>query len=110
QTPKRAKQVYMLGVVDDPRLTLSSLNDAGMLDGYLARPPRLLGGKEVPPGKGTARGALAEWMTSAENPYFARAMANRTWWRLFGRGIVDPVDDIHAANPPSPPKWLTLLA
>ena len=49
-------------------------------------------------------------MTSPENPYFARAMVNRTWWRLFGRGIVNPVDDMHAANPPSHPELLDLLA
>ena len=49
-------------------------------------------------------------MTSPKNPYFARAMVNRTWWRLFGRGIVNPVDDMHAANPPSHPELLDLLA
>jgi hypothetical protein len=49
-------------------------------------------------------------MTSPDNPYFARAMANRTWWRLFGRGLVNPVDDMHAANPPSHPELLDLLS
>jgi hypothetical protein len=49
-------------------------------------------------------------MTSPSNPFFARAMANRAWWRLFGRGIVNPVDDMHAANPPSHPELLDLLA
>jgi hypothetical protein len=49
-------------------------------------------------------------MTSPKNPYFARAMVNRTWWRLFGRGLVNPVDDMHAANPPSHPELLDLLA
>jgi hypothetical protein len=58
----------------------------------------------------THRAALAAWMTSRENPYFARAMVNRTWWRLFGRGLVDPVDDMHAANPPSHPELLNLLS
>src|SRR4029079_18694020 len=62
-------------------------------------------------GRGTtARAALAAWMTSPANPYFARAAVNRTWWRLFGRGIVNPVDDMHAANPPSHPELLDLLA
>ena len=49
-------------------------------------------------------------MTAPKNPYFARAMVNRTWWRLFGRGLVNPVDDMHAANPPSHPELLDLLA
>ena len=50
------------------------------------------------------------WVTSPKNPYFARATVNRTWWRLFGRGVVNPVDDMHAANPPSHPELLDLLA
>jgi hypothetical protein len=110
QTPGRAKQVYQLGVVDDPRLTLSALRDAGTIDGFMSRAPTFLGGQEMPAGKGTTRAALAKWMTSPENPYFARAMANRTWWRLFGRGIVQPVDDMHEANPPTHPQLLDLLA
>jgi hypothetical protein len=56
------------------------------------------------------RAALAAWMTSPGNPYFARAMVNRTWWRLFGRGLVNPVDDMHAANPPSHPELLEWLS
>jgi hypothetical protein len=114
QTPRRAKQVYELGVVDDSRVTLAALRDAGMPDGFLLRPPTLLGAKELTDGKGanrgTPRGGLAEWMTSPQNPYFARAMVNRTWWRLFGRGIVQPVDDMHEANPPTHPELLDLLA
>lgn len=112
QTPRRAKHVYQLGVVDDPRLTLSALRDAGMIDGFTPRAPMFLGRREVPRGgaEGTDRLALASWMTSPENPYFARAMANRTWWRLVGRGIVTPVDDMHEANPPTHPELLDLLA
>jgi hypothetical protein len=41
-----------------------------------------------------ARVTLAEWMTSADNPYFARAAANRTWGYFFGTGLIDPVDDM----------------
>ena len=110
QTPRRAKQVYELGVVDDPRLTLASLRDAGVPDGFLLCPPTFLGGQGVPAGKVPSRVALAKWLTSPENPYFARAMVNRTWWRLFGRGIVQPVDDMHEANPPTHPQLLDLLA
>lgn len=110
QTPGRAKQVYQLGVVDDPRLTLDALKGAGTIDGFQPRPPTFLRGQKWVAERRPARAALADWMTSAENPYFARAAVNRTWWRLFGRGIVQPVDDMHEANPPSHPELLDLLA
>lgn len=44
---------------------------------------------------------LAEWLTSARNPYFARAIVNRVWANFMGRGLVDPVDDLRATNPAS---------
>ncbi len=112
QTPKRAKQVYEKGVVDDPSLTLATLRDAGAPDGFVLRPPTFLGGKALPPGDKTTphRAALAQWITAPENPYFARATVNRTWWRLMGRAIVQPVDDMHEANAPSHPQLLELLA
>ena len=56
------------------------------------------------------RQTLAEWITSPKNPYFARTAANRLWGYFFGRGIVDPVDDFTATNPPSHPKLLDYLA
>ena len=55
------------------------------------------------------RRALAEWMTDAKNPFFARAGANRVWGAFFGRGIVDPVDDFRISNPPSNPALLDAL-
>jgi hypothetical protein len=110
QTPGKPKLVYQVGVKDYPELTLDSLKD-GAPDGFQSRQPTFLGGEESRAGKTlTNRAALAGWLTSATNPYFARAMANRTWWRLFGRGIVNPVDDMHTANPPSHPELLDLLA
>lgn len=56
------------------------------------------------------RPALAKWLTSAENPYFAKAMVNRTWAQLFGSGVVNPVDDMHVDNLPSHPELLATLA
>jgi len=53
---------------------------------------------------------LANWMTSKTNPYFARAMVNRTWAQLFGRGFVDPVDDMIDTHTPSHPELLAELA
>ncbi|MFI5379640.1 MAG: DUF1549 and DUF1553 domain-containing protein [Tepidisphaerales bacterium] len=55
------------------------------------------------------RQALVKWMTSPGNAYFARAMANRTWSYFFGIGIIDPVDDIRASNPPSNPELLEAI-
>jgi hypothetical protein len=54
--------------------------------------------------------ALAQWLTSPENPFFARVQANRIWFHLMGRGIVDPVDDFRASNPASHPELLEALA
>ena len=56
------------------------------------------------------RKALADWVMSKDNPYFAQAMANRIWQQFFGVGIVDPVDDFGSQNSPSHPEVLSLLA
>jgi len=57
-----------------------------------------------------SRKVLAEWMTSRDNPYFARAAANRLWSQFFGVGLVDPVDDMGSGAEPSHPELLDLLA
>lgn len=54
--------------------------------------------------------ALADWVAGAENPYFAKVQANRIWYHLMGRGIVDPIDDFRATNPASHPELLDGLA
>ncbi|MEE2887733.1 MAG: DUF1549 domain-containing protein, partial [Planctomycetota bacterium] len=53
--------------------------------------------------------ALASWLTSKDNPYFARSFVNRVWSYFFGPGIIEPVDDIRAGNPPSNPELLSAL-
>lgn len=55
------------------------------------------------------RPVLATWMTSTDNKFFARAMINRFWHQLFGRGIVNPVDDMHDDNAASHPELLATL-
>jgi hypothetical protein len=73
--------------------------------------PKALGGPELPAGKGQdPRVALAEWLTSRDNPFFARALVNRLWAHYFGRGLVEPSDALAAANPPSHPALLDGLA
>ena len=66
--------------------------------------PLTVGAEEDP------RVLLADWMTSPTNPFFARAVANRYWAHFFGRGIVDPPDDMRVTNPPSNPELLDALA
>lgn len=56
------------------------------------------------------RATFAEWLTSPDNPFFARIEANRIWSHLLGRGIVDPVDDFRDSNPPSNAPLLEALA
>jgi len=56
------------------------------------------------------RVAFAGWLTARGNPFFARAAVNRIWAHLFGRGIVDPVDDFRSSNPPSNVELLDRLA
>jgi len=55
------------------------------------------------------RQALAKWVTSPENPLFGKSAANRVWSYFFGRGIIDPVDDIRGSNPASNPELLDAL-
>ena len=52
---------------------------------------------------------LAKWMTAPDNPYFARSMANWAWAQLFGKGLVDPPDDMSRANPAVHPELLNAL-
>jgi hypothetical protein len=73
---------------------------AGYLDGSEPRWETRLGSRET----------LAAWMTSHDNPYFARAAVNRVWGKLLGVGLVDPVDDFGESNPCSHPKLLEELA
>ena len=56
------------------------------------------------------RTMLAKWMTSKDNKMFARAAVNRTWAHFFGRGLVDPVDDLNDDNPPSNPELFARLS
>jgi hypothetical protein len=56
------------------------------------------------------RHKLVDWMTDPKNPFFAKAVANRYWAHFFGRGIVDPLDDMRVTNPPTNPELLDALA
>jgi hypothetical protein len=98
---------------DDPRETV--VYDRG--EGEVKHPlthavmrPKFLGG-ETPTIQGeTRREALARWLTSPENPYFARNLANLVWAHFLGRGIIEPVDDGRLSNPAANPELLDGLA
>jgi hypothetical protein len=73
--------------------------------------PKGFGGPEFEFVKGEdARVKLADWMTSRDNPYFARAICNRIWAHCMTRGLVEAPDDMRATNPPSNPELLDALA
>jgi hypothetical protein len=56
------------------------------------------------------RNRLVDWMVDAKNPFFAKAVVNRYFAHFFGKGLVDPVDDMRVTNPPSNPELLDALA
>ncbi len=78
-------------------------------DGRIMSPKFLYGGDAVPAGEADLRNALADWLTSPKNELFAKAITNRFWSYFFGRGIIDPVDDIRASNPPTNAALLDAL-
>ena len=98
---------------DDPRETVIFDRKEGEVKhpvtGAVVR-PKFLGG-EVPEITGESRReVLARWLTSPQNPYFARNVANIVWAHFIGRGIIEPVDDVRISNPASNPELLDALA
>jgi hypothetical protein len=73
-------------------------------------PPKPLTDAAPEPKEDDLRAAFFEWMRGDKNPYFAQVAVNRLWNDVMGRGMVDPVDDIRATNPPSNPELLEALA
>ena len=74
-------------------------------------PPKALGGPAFQLTRyDDPRQPFAGWMTSSDNPFFARTMANRMWAHFLGRGIIHPIDDARSTNPPSNPELLDAIA
>src|SRR5579871_1570874 len=93
---KQASEEREFYVYDDPNAPPAK----HLLDGRPV-PARFLGG-DAPDVKGKdPRGALADWLTSKDNALFRQNLANRIWAAFFGRGIIEPVDDVRISNPPS---------
>lgn len=84
----------------------TALNDSGSV--IQARFPK---GADFRTAKSESlRPHFAAWLTTKDNPYFAKAFVNRLWFGLFARGIVQPVDDFRDLNPPSHPGLIAMLA
>lgn len=71
--------------------------------------PRIPGLRFLP-SEGDQRQAFTDWLTVGENRNFARSIVNRLWMWTFGKGLVHPVDDFRATNPPTHPELLEQLA
>ncbi len=92
----------LLGVAN-AKTVLVNLSTGSSTNPRTAKPqaPRYLGGAEPALAPGTdRRGDYANWLTSPENPHFARSLVNRFWSYFFNRGIIDPVDDLRSTSPP----------
>ncbi len=61
------------------------------------------------PKDASRRERFARWLTSADNRYFARSYVNRVWAYMLGTGLIEPLDDIRASNPPTNPELLDAL-
>ncbi|BDS07876.1 surface protein [Oceaniferula spumae] len=72
--------------------------------------PKFLGGEIPDTNDKSRRELVANWLTTPENPWFARNVSNIIWSHFFGIGIVEPVDDMRISNPPSNPELLDDLA
>lgn len=72
--------------------------------------PKFLDGETMTMGpEDDPRAKFAEWLTSPQNPYFARNIVNRIWYWLLGRGIIHEPDDLRLTNPPTNPELLAYL-
>ncbi|MDE0018928.1 MAG: DUF1549 and DUF1553 domain-containing protein [Candidatus Poribacteria bacterium] len=72
--------------------------------------PRIPGNRFLSADVADGRAELVAWLTGSENPYFAKAIVNRLWKAMMGRGLVEPVDDFRSTNPPTHPELLTALS
>jgi len=98
---------------EDPRETIIFNSGSGEVKhavGGRNMAPKFLGG-DVPDVAGKDRRVvMAEWLTSADNPYFSTNLVNIVWNHFFGKGIINDVDDVRVSNPPVNAELLDALA
>ena len=102
QDPRRQNRVQLLDM-DRGEVMLPDSD-------VIVRPKYPGGAVASDEGGGTRRMQLAVWTASRDNPHLARATVNRVWAQMFGRGLVNPVDDFGLNNPPSHPELLEELS
>ena len=113
--PRYAGQRVGGNDVDGARAAVEIISDgtAGEVrherTGAIATPAFPFLHRDLAPATAPRREQIAHWVTSKDNPYFAKSYVNRLWSYLLGVGIIEPVDDIRAGNPPSNPKLLDRL-
>jgi Protein of unknown function (DUF1549)/Protein of unknown function (DUF1553) len=106
--PRAAKDGGTISVSEEgrPNRKINALPESAKTVG-----PKLLGGDSLKMDSSKPyRPVLANWICTPENPFFAKAFANRLWAQYFGRGIVNPVDDLSDENAPTHPELLAALA
>ena len=106
-------RVRLKGAPGEGNFVVYSAREGELVQPLRGKPqtPRPLDGKAlVMESPDDRRAALADWVTSPDNPYFARAIANRVWANFMGIGLVEPIDDLRLTNPPSNPNLLDSLA
>ena len=102
-------EIYVAGKPNEKEIAKRKKKDPNYSGRVLT--PKILGGDEVLLTQyRDPREPLMDWLRARENPYFARAFVNRVWAVYFGRGIVDPADDMNLANPPSNKELMDYLA
>jgi hypothetical protein len=97
----------------DGEKIIFAANEGNINQPLTGRPqkPKPLDGHALPiDDPGDRRAALADWLTSRDNPYFARAIVNRVWANFYGIGLVEKVDDLRITNPASNEKLLSAAA
>ncbi len=82
---------------------------AHLRTGQVAKPTFPYLHKDLAPPSVGRREQFAHWVTSKDNPYFAKSYVNRLWSYLLGVGIIEPIDDLRAGNPPTNPALLDAL-
>ncbi|WP_394847682.1 DUF1549 and DUF1553 domain-containing protein [Pendulispora brunnea] len=103
---KKGLRAYDVEDLDRPRRAAKRMDIAE----YKSAAPRALDGTDLLSGGSKPRTALAEWITRKDNPWFARAIVNRMWGVMLGRGFSEPVDDLRESNPPAMKDLLDTLA
>lgn len=113
--PESGKQEIGRTAVEAGKPLYEIVTDTGRGDvthdrtGEVAPPEFPYDADHVAPDEASRRHRLAEWITSPDNHYFARSYVNRLWGYLMGVGLIEPLDDIRAGNPPSNPELLDRL-